>query len=246
MSSSDPDLSFDQLLQLQQQADAVGDGVDSDDGDGDNNDVDVDDDDDDGTIVLPWWQHPVNIATMLVALALIGGIAGWMIGDSAGRPHNDVDTGLLHDMREHHEQAVLISQIYDELPDTDPGLRIVADTIEFGQSIEIGRMIQILRDFGEPEANEGDTSMAWMGMPVERGRMPGMATQEQVTELQSASGRAADELFAELMIDHHLGGVHMAEYARDHGESDVVESFAESIINSQQDEIAEIERELAA
>jgi len=244
MSSSDPDLSFDQLLQLQAQADALGDGDDGDHGDSKHDDDD--DGDDDGTIVLPWWQHPVNIATMLIALALIAGIAGWMIGDSAGRPHNDVDTGFLHDMREHHEQAVLISKIYDELPDTDPGLRIVADTIEFGQSIEIGRMIQILRDFGEPEANEGDTSMAWMGMPVERGQMPGIATQEQLTQLQSASARAADELFAELMIDHHLGGVHMAEYARDHGESDVVESFAESIINSQQDEIAEIERELAA
>jgi uncharacterized protein (DUF305 family) len=232
MSSSDPDLSFDQLLQLQEQADA--------------GEVQDESGDDDDTIELPWWQHPVNIVTMLVALALIAGIAGWMIGDSAGRPHNDVDTGLLHDMREHHEQAVLISQIYDQLPDTDPGLRIVADTIEFGPSIEIGRMIQILRDFGEPEANEGDTSMAWMGMPVERGRMPGMATEEQLTQLQSSSGRAADELFAELMIDHHQGGVHMAEYARDHGESDVVESFAESIINSQQDEITEIERELAA
>ena len=43
----------------------------------------------------------------------------------------------------------------------------------FGQGIEIGRMVQLLRDFDESEVNEGDTSMEWMGHSVPVGEMPG-------------------------------------------------------------------------
>ena len=50
-------------------------------------------------------------------------------------------------------------------------------------------MVQMLRMFGEPEANEGDTSMAWMGMPAERGQMPGMATEERSRRARHAVGR---------------------------------------------------------
>lgn len=237
VSSSESDLSLDQLIELERRAEAAqqagstsgDDGVDG-----------VEDD----TIVLPWWQHPVNIVTMLVAAALIAGIGGWMIGDSNGIAHNEVDTGFLQDMREHHEQAVLMSSIYLDLPDTDPGLRLVAGSIEFGQAIEIGRMIQILRDLGEPEANEGDTSMGWMGMATERGQMPGMATDDELAQLQSSSGPDADALFGRLMIAHHKGGIDMAVFAEDRAEASVVTSFAESVITGQQGEIAEIQGEL--
>ncbi len=50
-------------------------------------------------------------------------------------------------------------------PDTDPALRDIAREIVFGQSIEIGRMVQMLREFGAPESNETDTAMAWMNEP---------------------------------------------------------------------------------
>ena len=199
---------------------------------------------DDDTIVLPWWQHPVNIVTMLVTVALLAGIAGWMIGDSNGRAHNDVDTGFLQDMREHHEQAVLMSTIYDRLPDTDPGLRIVVrhDRVRSGD-----RDRSHDPDLARLRRARGQRGRHVDGLDghAHRARqMPGMATDDQLAQLQSSSGQAADALFAELMIAHHQGGVHMAEYARDHGKSGVVESFAESIIDSQQDEIGEIEREL--
>jgi uncharacterized protein (DUF305 family) len=235
VSTSDSDLSLDQLVELERRA-AIAAAEADDDGDRS--------DDDDDTIVLAWWQHPVNVVTMLVASLLIAGLAGWMIGDSQGVAHNEVDTGFLQDMRDHHEQAVLMAAIYEDLSDTNRGLRTVAGSIEFGQAIEIGRMIQLLRDFAEPEANEGDTSMGWMGMATERGRMPGMATDDQLSELQGSSGEAADRLFAELMIAHHEGGVHMAEYARDHAESDAVVSFAESVVAGQRSEIAEIRDQL--
>ena len=146
-------------------------------------DVALDDalDDEDGSIVLPWWQHPINILTLVITAAVLAALIGWMVGDSSTElEHSEVDTGFLQDMREHHEQAVYMGFVYRSLADIDPGLNTVAGSIILGQDIDIGRMVQMLRMFGEPEANEGDTSMAWMGMPTERGEMPGMATEEDL------------------------------------------------------------------
>jgi uncharacterized protein (DUF305 family) len=200
---------------------------------------------DDDVIVLPWWQHPLNILTIVVAAALLAGMVGWMIGDSNSElAHSEVDTGFLQDMREHHEQAVYMSFVYRALPDIDPGLSTVAASIVIGQNQDIGRMVQMLRMFGEPEANEGDTAMAWMGMPVDRSQMPGMASESDLDELATLSGREADERFVQLMTAHHEGGIHMAEYASGNAENDEVRAMAASMMSSQGDEIAEMQREL--
>ena len=79
--------------------------------------------------------------------------------------------------------------MYLALPDTDPGLRVVARSILLSQGIDIGRMIQMLRDMDAPEAAETDEAMAWMGMPTTHDQMPGMATEEQLDELGAVAWR---------------------------------------------------------
>ena len=238
------DLSFDQLMELerraQRRADDAGDVPPPDDalrgpGDGDG----------DAQIVLPWWQHPVNIVTLLVSAAIIAGMIGWMVGDSGSRlDHNQVDTGFLQDMREHHEQAVLMSFVYRTRPDINPGLNTVARSIIVGQSLEVGRMIQLLRDFGESEINEADVSMLWMGMSATPGQMPGMATDAQLEELAGSSGLEADRLFVELMNAHHRGGIEMAEFAASNARNDEVRAMATSMAEAQRGEIVEMTNEL--
>lgn len=214
------------------------DGLDGIDGGGGGDVGDLDD-----TIVLPWWQHPFNIAVIVVTAALLAGMVGWMIGDSgADRDAGAVDVGFLQDMREHHEQAVEMGYLYLSLDGTSPGLRTVARSIILGQGIEIGRMIQLLRDFGESEVNEGDTSMAWMGHPVPLGEMPGMATDAELDQLGAASGADADNLFVDLMVRHHEGGIGMAEYAADNASDPEVKAMATAIATGQREEITELER----
>jgi len=56
--------------------------------------------------------------------------------------------------------------------------------------------------------------MAWMpngAAMVRDGLMPGMATPEEMEQLRRARGREGDILFAELMIKHHIGGIHMVD-----------------------------------
>ncbi len=201
-------------------------------------------------LVLPWWQRPFNIATLLVTAALLAGMAGWLVGDSGAQvKYSDVDTGFLQDMREHHEQAILMGFIFRELPDTNDDLAVIAASIIQGQAVDVGRMIQLLRSFGEDEAGDGVSAMQWMGMEgmeMTPQDMPGMATEEELDALLASSGRAADELFVELMTAHHLGGIEMAEYAETHAENDQVRRMATSIIQSQQHEIAELAGRLTA
>jgi uncharacterized protein (DUF305 family) len=227
--NADADLSLDQLIELERlEAEAA-----------EANEAQGTSPDDD--VVLPWWQHPFNILTLVVTAAILAGMVGWMIGDDGARiEHNDVDTGFLQDMRVHHEQAVLMGIVYRNLPDTDPGLRTVARSIVTGQSLEVGRMIQLLRMFGEREANDSGTAMVWMGMASGVESMPGMATDDELDRLGRLEGAAADELFVELMTEHHLGGIDMAEYVVANGANDEVEKMATSMASGQRAEIAEM------
>ncbi len=245
------ELSLDQLVELERRAEAAeaerARPTTGDDGDGDG----TSDDDGrrgrggDGPIVLPWWQHPMNIVTMVVTAAILAAMLGWMAGDAGSEPaHNDVDTGFLQDMRTHHEQAVLMSFVYRTRDDISPGLGTVARSIIVGQSLEVGRMIQLLRSFGETEANETGTSMLWMSMIAEENQMPGMASEEELEQLARIDGEEADRLYVELMTAHHLGGIEMAEFAVENAENDEVIAMAASMAEGQRGEIVEMLNEL--
>ncbi len=204
-----------------------------------------DDDTDDDVVVLSWWQHPVNVIALVVAVALIGGMVGWLIGDARSDDKGSaVDIGFLHDMRTHHEQAVQMAFTYLALPDTNPGLRTVAGSIVVGQELEIGRMIQMLRDMGAPEAAETDQAMGWIGHSMPASQMPGMATDAQLRQLGASSDTAADELFVTLMTAHHKGGIEMANDAAQRASLAKVRSLAASMVSAQQSDIVEMQQQL--
>jgi uncharacterized protein (DUF305 family) len=191
-------------------------------------------------LTLPWWQNPINITTMLVAIAVIAGMIGWLSRDATDPRPNEVDIGFLQDMREHHENAVAISFVFLDLAETRPALRTVARSVILGQGIDIGRMIQMLRDMGQAEANMGETSMTWMGMSAAVGSMPGIATASQLDQLAQSSGPEANQLFVDLMIAHHFGALEMAEYALGRASLPEVKGLAGSIVQAQRGEIAEL------
>lgn len=209
----------------------------------------ADSDGDDDIVVLSWWQHPFNVIILLVATLLISGMIGWMIGDAGSEvPTSDVDRGFLWDMRAHHEQAVLMSDIFLSRPDVDSGMSAIARSIRFGQSIEIGVMIRLLEEMGAEQVSVEGTAMSWMhdGVGMMESEMPGMASEEQLDALMAASGSEADELFAELMINHHEGGIEMMRVAAERAKHPDVRRFAAAWERSQTNEIVEIRDVLAA
>ena len=162
------------------------------------------------------------------AVLFLGVAAGYaFFGGDRGSSGSTVDVGFLQDMRAHHDQAVSMAFTYLEKPagEQDPVLRSIAKTIIADQQFENGYMVGLLLDMGADPANETGQAMAWMDQPVPLERMPGMATQAQLDELQAATGAEADALFVELMAAHHEGGIHMAEHAAEHGSRADVRSW---------------------
>jgi uncharacterized protein (DUF305 family) len=195
----------------------------------------------------PWWHSKLNLGVLAMAIAVLCGALGWLVGNNRAIPDpNRVDVGFLQDMRTHHEQAVNLSLYYLELPDTNAELRVIAREIVFGQSIEIGRMIQLLRLYGDAETNESDVAMTWMNEPTPADRMPGLASDADIDKLLASSGKAADQLFVDLMVAHHQGGLHMAQYAVDHANEIEVRRFAYSMVVGQTGEIDELRALIAA
>lgn len=237
------DLSLDQLVMLQDRLDAADGGT----GDIDGGDGDGDDDSDGGSggpgaPVLPWWRSRLNLVALAVTIALVAGMVGFMAGqETAGPDAGEVDIGFLQDMRGHHEQAVQMGFIFLTIDDTHPGLRAIARSIIFGQGIEIGRMVQLLRSMGAAEVNESGAAMTWMGMSSAVDDMPGMASRDQLIALGNAEGAEADALFVDLMTAHHLGGVDMAEFAAIRARHPEVRAMAASMAMAQRGEIAEME-----
>jgi uncharacterized protein (DUF305 family) len=82
--------------------------------------------------------------------------------------------------------------------------------------------------------------MEWMDAPVDQDAQPGMATQAQLDELDAATGTELDDLFSSLMIAHHRGGIHMAQYAVDHGHEDDLTTLAQAMVTTQQSEVGEM------
>lgn len=203
--------------------------------------------DHDDDAVLPWHRSMLNLCVLALALVVLAGGIGFVIGNnSAIDDPNATDIGFLQDMRYHHEQAVEMALLYLNTPDSDPSLRTIAREIIVGQQLEIGRMIQLLRDFGESEVNTDDIAMSWMGETVALDRMPGLATDADLARLRDSSGREADEFFVTLMNAHHQGGIHMAEHTAEHAAVDEVATMAASMAKHQREEIAEMNGLLAA
>ena len=197
--------------------------------------------------IRPWWQSKLNLGVLALAIAVLCGALGWVIGNNRAIPDpNATDIGFLQDMRTHHEQAVYLGLYYLELKDTDRDLRDIAREIVFGQSIEIGRMIQLLRQFGATETNESDVAMTWMNESTPHDRMPGLASDADIDKLLASSGTAADQLFVALMTAHHQGGLHMAEFALTHANVIEVRRFAYSMIGAQTGEINEMQALISA
>lgn len=195
-----------------------------------------------GEQILPWWKNPVNIVLLAIAGLLASFGVGYVLGSQeSDLSHNSVDVGFLQDMRIHHEQASIMAMTYLEAsPNGNTVQRMIAREILLTQTMETGRMIQLLRMFKESEANQTDQVMGWMNEPTPIDRMPGYATDEQMEQLQKSRNEEADALFRDLMIAHHLGGVHMAEYAVENAKHPEVRKMAEAMLREQTGEINEL------
>jgi uncharacterized protein (DUF305 family) len=181
---------------------------------------------------LPAWLVPAGLA--LAILGLLGGLllGKGMAAEGAKRVTDSVSLGFVRDMSTHHAQAVQMSEIAHRRS-TDPKLNYLAFDILSTQQGQIGIMAGWLELWRQTHSGS-DPQMAWMG---HTGPMPGMATQDEIAELNTLPVREMEERFLRLMIRHHRGAVPMADVAATKATSAEVAVFAGKMSAGQQSEV---------
>ena len=193
---------------------------------------------------------PVLTALLVIGAILASAVAGAALasllsgdassGDvpaevgSAMPGEDSVEAGFARDMMVHHAQAVQMAEIVRDKTGSQE-VRTLAADVALTQQAQIGQMQGWLAVWGLP-ATGSEPAMTWMGHPTE-GRMPGMASPEELNDLQRASPEEADTLFLQLMIPHHEAALPMAEAALEETDRPEVERLAGAIAASQRGEI---------
>jgi len=189
------------------------------------------------------------IAVIAVAALALGCAAGYLVGHrgEATPGISSVDAGFAWDMSVHHQQAVTMAG-YTRDHTTDGVIRTLAYDIETSQFNQVGQMQGWLDSWGLPPQNP-NTPMSWMsgmtGMNMHMGSdglMPGMATQAQVSKLETLTGMPLEVLFLQLMLRHHQGGLPMAQWAASHAQEAYVRNAAQKMVTGQSAEILLMEQ----
>jgi uncharacterized protein (DUF305 family) len=176
---------------------------------------------------------PLLLLLALVAAFFAG--ASMVLLVTPGPPSDDSpEAGFARDMMVHHAQAVQMAEIVRDKTKSEE-LRILAADMALTQQAQIGMMQGWLDVWGLP-ASGTEPAMSWMGHPTE-GRMPGMATPQEIDRLKEAPPEEADEQFLWLMIRHHRAAIPMAEAILDRTERPEVRQLAGAIAASQRQEI---------
>lgn len=193
------------------------------------------------------WGVILSLALLSVAaVAFLGGFqlrAEHPVASATTPSDTSADAGFARDMQTHHAQAVEMAMLAYR-HSGNQHIQIIGYDIALTQQAQIGIMSDWLQQWRLlPTGTQ--PPMAWMPpMPGEQdmiaaeGLMPGMATPAQMDTLRTATGRAFDVLFCQLMIRHHLGGIVMVDGLLAGGPRPEVKDLAEGMKAAQQTEIS--------
>mgnify|MGYP001387704267 CR=1 FL=1 len=187
-------------------------------------------------------------AALAIALVLAGcsnaGMTGMDHGtgadpsaESIDATFNAADETFVTGMIPHHEQALSMAAMVLDKEGVDPRVVALAERILAAQQPEIDLMNSWLDAWGV-EPNTGEME----GMDHSGGTM---MSDDDMAALEAATGPEASKLFLEQMVQHHTGAIEMAQQQLDNGENPAALDLAQTIIDDQTAEIAEMQELLA-
>ena len=194
----------------------------------------------------------IVVAALLVLVAVVVGVIIGRVTATATAlvpTESSAEAGFARDMQVHHGQAVEMALLVRDRSN-DPEIRLLALDIATAQTQQQGQMFAWLALWGLPQTSS-EPEMEWLSRPVIDGSagheghgehtpgepMPGVATFEQMQELESATGVEAERIFLELMIAHHQGGVDMAEAVLARSTQPQVTTLANGMVMLQEKEL---------
>ena len=185
------------------------------------------------------------VALAIVVGMLLGLAAGVLIPRSGVPGDASPEAGFARDMSTHHQQAVAMGLIAFQ-QGSDADVRSIGVDIATSQQGDYGMMQGWLRSW-ELDPTGEQPRMAWMPdgeEMVNGGLMPGMASTEEMERLRTAQGKELDILFLEMMIKHHIGGIHMVDGLLEQSDHELVTEAAQRMKNTQQKDLTNLQRAL--
>lgn len=183
------------------------------------------------------WRLLVVLALAPLAVAACGGDDDPAVSSSASTTaadRNQADVEFAQGMIPHHRQAIEMADLALTRA-VSPEVKDLAQRITDAQGPEIETMRGWLEDWGEdvPSGTESDMSS-------------GMMSEQEMADLEAATGEEFDRMFLTMMKQHHQSAIEMARTELDEGQNADAKDLAQAIVDAQQAEIEEIDGLLAA
>jgi uncharacterized protein (DUF305 family) len=153
----------------------------------------------------------------------------------AAGDHSTADVEFAQMMIAHHQQAVTMATLAGTRA-SDSEIKSLAAQIKAAQQPEIDTMTGWLTAWGQPTAQAGGHNMSGMG------GMPGLMSDAEMGQLQTAKGVDFDRIFARMMIAHHNGAIQMANDELKNGTSSEAKSLAQNVVTTQTAEVAQLQK----
>lgn len=132
----------------------------------------------------------------------------------------------------HHQQAVEMADLMLTKTGADARVLELAQQIRAAQAPEIELMLGWLEEWGMPYSSESGH-----GMGHGDGDGGGMMSEQDMADLEEATGDDASRLFLEQMIVHHEGALQMTEMQLETGQHPDVLELAQQMHDDQSAEI---------
>lgn len=188
-------------------------------------------------------KHTLRVAAIsaatLLFLAGCGGTDG-ATETASSTDFNQADVTFATGMIQHHAQALSMVDLTLGRP-LEPAVERLAEAIRDAQAPEIETMSDWLTDWGKPvpqtmrdhvNAHTDGEISAEMG-----GDLPGMMTSADMTSLEDTGDSKFQDLWLQMMIEHHEGAVEMAEAEESDGRQPAAIDLAQNIQSTQNAEI---------
>ena len=148
--------------------------------------------------------------------------------------HNDADVTFAQQMIPHHQQAIEMAELAESRAESQE-VKDLAVAIEAAQGPEIETVTGWLESWGEDVPDEDTSGMNHGDMSSDD--VTGMMTEDEMADLEAASGAGFDQMFLTMMIEHHEGAIEMAKTEQSEGEFPEAVELAKKIETAQTEEI---------
>ena len=169
--------------------------------------------------------------------------------------YNQADVTFVTRMLPHHEQAVELADLALELSENQEVLDL-AERVKAAQDPEIDTLNQWLDGWGpaataapapapapapaDPAAPAPPADPAAPAVPAAPASPDGMLTTEQMDTLANSRGDQFDQLWIQMMIEHHQGAVALADAVLQSGENPEVKHLAQNTKRAQTAQVREL------